>query len=47
MDANHHVNPAVSLEAAGIEDGDHVTAVAIEAKGSGNKTSFRVVLLWR
>ena len=40
MDANHHVNPAVSLEAAGIEDGDHATAVDIEAKVAATERAF-------
>ena len=46
--ADHSVvDPTKSLPAAGLEDGDHLTAIAVEAKGSGNKPSFCLVLPWR
>ena len=41
VDADHHVvDFAVSLQAAGIEDGDHLTAIAIEAKVAATERAF-------
>ena len=45
--ADHRtLDPAVSLQAAGLEDGDHLTAIARQ-KASSNRRSFCLVLLWR
>ena len=39
--ADHSVvDPAVSLQAAGLEDGDHLTAIAIEAKLAATDDAF-------
>jgi hypothetical protein len=41
VDADHHVvDFAVSLQAAGIEDGDHLTAIALEAKVAATARAF-------
>ena len=41
VDADHHVvDSAVSLQAAGIEDGDRLTAIAIEAKVAATERAF-------
>ena len=41
MAADHSVvDPTKSLQDAGLEDGDHLTAIAVKAEGSGNSTSF-------
>ena len=39
--ADHSVvDPAVSLQAAGLEDGDHLTAIAVEAKLAATGEAF-------
>ena len=39
--ADHHaLDPTVSLQAAGLEDGDHLTAVVLEAKLAATGRTF-------
>ena len=39
--ADHHaLDPAVSLQAAGLEDGDHLTAIVLEAKLAATARAF-------
>ena len=39
--ADHHaLDPQVSLQAAGLEDGDHLTAIAVEAKLAATDAAF-------
>ena len=39
--ADHRaLDPAVSLQAAGLEDGDHLTAIAVEAKLAATDAAF-------
>ena len=41
VDADHHVvDPTLSLQAAGLEEGDHLTAIVIEAKVSATGIAF-------
>ena len=41
MAADHHaLDPTVSLQAAGLEDGDHLTAVVLEAKLAATGRTF-------
>lgn len=41
VNADHHVvDPEVSLQDAGIEDEDHLTAIAVEAKLEGTERAF-------
>ena len=41
MAADHSVvDPAVSLQAAGLEDGDHLTAIAVEARLAATDRAF-------
>ena len=41
VDADHSVvDPAVSLQAAGLEDGDHLTAIAVEARLAATDRAF-------
>ena len=38
---DHHVlDPAVSLQAAGLEDGDHLTAIVLQAKLAATEAFF-------
>ena len=43
--ADHHaLDPTVSLQAAGLEDGDHLTAIVLEAKLAATGRTLRFAL---
>ena len=44
---NDMMDPAKSLQAAGLQEEDHLTAIAIPVKVAATDQSYRIVVLWR